>query len=125
MVLIAGEHKQYRHDPPKHHYPQQRLAYADAVKQQIARHLKRYITDREDAGRQPKHFVVQVEVVQELQLCKADVEPVDDCDGVASEQERNESPGHLLIKPSLIGTYQFGHCPPNLIVLRSSTNPFR
>ncbi|MGY4427017.1 hypothetical protein ACVWY2_009466 [Bradyrhizobium sp. JR6.1] len=101
MILVLHQREQHGHGAPQQHDPQQRLADADLDQQQIARHFERDIADREDAGGQPEHGVINVQIVQELQLGKADVEAIDDRNRVARQQERDQTPGDPSIEPRM------------------------
>ncbi|MNQ82362.1 hypothetical protein D3C85_974110 [compost metagenome] len=96
------EHGQCRHQPPQQHDSQQRLARTDAGQQQIARHFEQQEPDEKQAGAQPEHRCAETQVVAELQLGNANVDPVYVIDDVAQQQQRHDPPADAPINRRVV-----------------------
>jgi hypothetical protein len=71
-------HEDHRHrrQAPEDRDARQRLAGADLLEQQVARHLEQKVADEENSRAQAVHGLAEL-VLQHLQLGKADVDAVD------------------------------------------------
>ncbi len=93
----AHEHRRGGRRAPQHHDPEQRRARADALQQQIARHLEQRIADEEHRRPDAVRGIAEAERRLHLQLREADVRTVDEAEQIADEQERHEPSRDLRI----------------------------
>ena len=89
------EHQNGRAKAPAHHDAEQRLARADLLQHQVARHLEDQVADEEDAGAESIGFVAEGKRLLHLQLGEADIDAVEEGDDVADDQERHQPPYEL------------------------------
>ena len=89
------EHHAGGDDAPADHDAQQRLARADLLQHQVARHLEQEVADEEDAGAQAVDRVAEGQRLLHLQLRVADVDAVEVGDDVADDQQRHDAPADL------------------------------
>jgi hypothetical protein len=78
--------------PPYHHDAKQRFSYSDLLEDQVARHLQKDVTEIKDAGAKTVDRFGESQILDKLQLGKADIGPIDESDQVAQHQEWNDTP---------------------------------
>ena len=74
-----------------------RLAGADLLEKQVARHLEEEVADEEDAGAQSVYRIAEAQIGFHLELSEADIDPIQIREDVTDEQKRNQSPRYLGI----------------------------
>ena len=102
IELLRTRDERHRHgnEAPQAHDAGDRLARADFLQQQIARHLEQDVADVKQADAQPIARIGQVEIVLKLQFGKTDIDAINVVQHVADEDEGDDPQDHLAVKPA-------------------------
>src|SRR6202012_5906069 len=98
----CNESHRHRDQAPQAHDPHDGLARTDLLQEQIARHFKQDIADIEQADAKAVTRIGEAQVIPELQLGEADVDPVDIVQDVANKNERDDPQDHLAVETASV-----------------------
>ena len=97
------QHHRRGNDAPGDHDPGDPRTGPETLQQDVAGDFEEEIPDEEDAGPDSEGGVAQGQVLEHLQLGKADVHPVQVRENVAQEQKRNQAAVNLGVGPGFEG----------------------
>ena len=84
-----------RNNSPDHHDHGDPLARANPGQRQIAGHLKKEISGKEDTGAQAIDFIAEAQLPLHLQGGKSDIDSIQVGDDIKQKQEGQQAPGKL------------------------------
>ncbi|MNP47041.1 hypothetical protein D3C76_1410780 [compost metagenome] len=82
---------------PGQHDPRNPEACTVAMQQQVARHFKEEVAPEEHTGAQGIHRIAELQLVEHVELGKADVDPVQVGGHVTQEQDGKDAPDDLAV----------------------------
>jgi hypothetical protein len=82
-------------EAPADHDARNPDARAEFLHRQIARHLEQDIAGEEDAGANAKHRRAEAEIAIHGERGEADIDPVEEIDGVAKAEKGQQAPPRL------------------------------
>ncbi|MNK86877.1 hypothetical protein D3C87_1067990 [compost metagenome] len=92
------EDHRHRGQAPKNGDARQRLARADLLQQQVARHLEQEVADEENPRAQAVHGLAELQVLEHLELGEAHVDAVDPGQDEQEYEEWDQAHGDLAVR---------------------------